>query len=152
MIVDLETIEKTALIADSVEHTTWTFGGSVPGEFIRVRKGDLVEFPLRNAANSTMPHNISCSAVESIHRPHPRLPLRGELTSGVMQTISEINPEWSVNELLLRHPETARVLNERGVDTCCGGGDSLAEAARAGDGDLDALLGALAAAVRERGT
>ena len=63
VIVNLETIEKTALIADSVEYTTWTFGGSVPGKFIRVREGDLVEFHLSNAANSTMPHNIDLHAV-----------------------------------------------------------------------------------------
>ena len=63
VIVNLEVIEKTALIADSVEYTTWTFGGSVPGAFIRVREGDLVEFHLKNAANSTMPHNIDLHAV-----------------------------------------------------------------------------------------
>jgi nitrite reductase (NO-forming) len=63
VIVNLEVIEKTSRIADSVEYTTWTFGGSVPGSFIRVREGDLVEFHLKNAANSTMPHNIDLHAV-----------------------------------------------------------------------------------------
>jgi nitrite reductase (NO-forming) len=63
VIVHLEMIEKTARIADGVEYTTWTFGGSVPGTFIRVREGDLVEFHLTNAANSTMPHNIDLHAV-----------------------------------------------------------------------------------------
>ena len=63
VIVNLEVIEKTARIADSVEYTTWTFGGSVPGTFIRVREGDLVEFHLKNAANSTVPHNIDLHAV-----------------------------------------------------------------------------------------
>ena len=63
VIVNLETIEKTARIADSVEYTTWTFGGTVPGMFIRVREGDLVEFHLKNAANSAMPHNIDLHAV-----------------------------------------------------------------------------------------
>jgi len=63
VIVNLEVIEKTMRLADSVEYTMWTFGGSVPGSFIRVREGDLVEMRLRNAANSTMPHNIDLHAV-----------------------------------------------------------------------------------------
>ena len=63
VIVNLDVIEKTARIADSVDYTTWTFGGTVPGTFIRVREGDLVEFHLKNAANSTMPHNIDLHAV-----------------------------------------------------------------------------------------
>jgi nitrite reductase (NO-forming) len=41
----------------------WTFGGTVPGSFIRVREGDLVEIRLRNAAASTAPHNIDLHAV-----------------------------------------------------------------------------------------
>ena len=63
VIVNLEMIEKTARIAASVDYTTWTFGGSVPGTFMRVREGDLVEFHLKNAANSAMPHNIDLHAV-----------------------------------------------------------------------------------------
>src|SRR5215213_2109088 len=57
VIVNLEVVEKTARLADSVQYTVWTFGGTVPGSFIRVREGDLVEFHLQNAANSMMPHN-----------------------------------------------------------------------------------------------
>ena len=63
VIVNLDVIEKTARLADSVSYTVWTFGGSVPGSFIRVREGDLVDLHLRNAANSTMPHNIDLHAV-----------------------------------------------------------------------------------------
>ena len=63
VIVNLEVIEKPMRLADSVEYTMWTFGGSVPGRFIRVREGDLVEFHLKNAPNSTMPHNIDLHAV-----------------------------------------------------------------------------------------
>jgi nitrite reductase (NO-forming) len=62
VIVNLEVVEKTMRLADSVEYTMWTFGGQVPGTFIRVREGDLVELHLRNAANSTMPHNIDLHA------------------------------------------------------------------------------------------
>ena len=63
VIVNLAMVEKTARIADGVDYTAWTFGGTVPGTFIRVREGDLVEFHLTNAANSTMPHNIDLHAV-----------------------------------------------------------------------------------------
>lgn len=61
--VTLETIEKTMRLADGVEYTMWTFGGSVPGHFIRVREGDLVEFTLKNHPHSTVPHNIDLHAV-----------------------------------------------------------------------------------------
>jgi iron-sulfur cluster repair protein YtfE (RIC family) len=54
-----------------------------------------------------------------------------------------IDPNWSVNELLRRHPATVRVLNARGIDSCCGGSSSLADAARDGQLDLAALLDAL---------
>jgi nitrite reductase (NO-forming) len=63
VIVNLDIIEKTVQIADSVSYTVWTFGGSVPGKFIRVREGDLVELHLNNAVGNTMPHNIDLHAV-----------------------------------------------------------------------------------------
>jgi nitrite reductase (NO-forming) len=63
VIVNLDVIEKPMRLADSVEYNMWTFGGSVPGRFIRVREGDLVEFHLKNEANNTMPHNIDLHAV-----------------------------------------------------------------------------------------
>jgi nitrite reductase (NO-forming) len=63
VIVNLEVIEKTVEIADSVRYPVWTFGGSVPGKFIRVREGDLVEMHLKVAPNSMMPHNIDLHAV-----------------------------------------------------------------------------------------
>ena len=63
VIVNLDVIEKTMQLADGVDYTMWTFGGSVPGTFMRVREGDLVELHLKNAANSTLPHNIDLHAV-----------------------------------------------------------------------------------------
>jgi len=63
VIVNLEIIEKTAQIDDGVTYPVWTFGGSVPGKFIRVREGDLVELHLKNASSSMMPHNIDLHAV-----------------------------------------------------------------------------------------
>ncbi|MBX7056597.1 MAG: nitrite reductase, copper-containing [Leptospirales bacterium] len=63
VIVNLETREVTARLADGVDYTFWTFGGHVPGPFIRVREGDEVEFHLSNHPSSKMPHNIDLHAV-----------------------------------------------------------------------------------------
>ncbi|HET7464654.1 MAG TPA: copper-containing nitrite reductase [Longimicrobium sp.] len=63
VIVNLEVVEKTMRLADGVDYTFWTFGGSVPGRFIRVREGDQVEFHLKNHPHSSVPHNIDLHAV-----------------------------------------------------------------------------------------
>jgi len=63
VIVELEVVEKTMRMADGVDYTFWTFGGTVPGSFIRVREGDQVEFHLKNHPTSTVPHNIDLHAV-----------------------------------------------------------------------------------------
>jgi nitrite reductase (NO-forming) len=67
VIVELETIEVTKELAPGVEYTFWTFGGSVPGKFIRVREGDEVEFHLKNHGTSTNAHNIDLHAVTGPH-------------------------------------------------------------------------------------
>lgn len=61
--VDLEARELVLPLADGVQYTFWTFGGTVPGSFIRVREGDLVEFHLSNHPASLMPHNVDLHAV-----------------------------------------------------------------------------------------
>ncbi len=63
VIVELEIIEKVMQLADGVDYTFWTFGGTVPGRFIRVREGDTVEFWLANNPNNKLPHNIDLHAV-----------------------------------------------------------------------------------------
>ncbi len=63
VIVNLETRELRGRLTDGVEYTFWTFGGVVPGKFIRIREGDLVEFHLHNHPSSRMPHNIDLHAV-----------------------------------------------------------------------------------------
>jgi nitrite reductase (NO-forming) len=63
VIVELEVIEQKGRLADGVEYTFWTFGGTVPGSFIRVREGDQVEFRLKNHHHNTVPHNIDLHAV-----------------------------------------------------------------------------------------
>lgn len=61
--VHLEVIEKVMRLADGVDYNFWTFGGNVPGKFIRIREGDEVEFYLSNHPNNKMPHNIDLHAV-----------------------------------------------------------------------------------------
>jgi nitrite reductase (NO-forming) len=61
--VELEVREVEREIAEGVKYTFWTFGGTVPGKFIRVRQGDTVEFHLANHQSSKMPHNIDLHAV-----------------------------------------------------------------------------------------
>ena len=61
--------------------------------------------------------------------------------------VRTIDPMWSVNELLRLYPAAGRVLNDYGIDTCCGGGDSLEDAARAANIDVTLLLGALSTAI-----
>ena len=63
VIVELEVIEKDMPISEGVSYTFWTFGGTVPGSFIRVRQGDTVEFHLKNHPSSKMPHNIDLHGV-----------------------------------------------------------------------------------------
>ena len=63
VVVHLEVREYTARLADGVEYTFWGFGGTVPGPFIRVREGDLVEFHLENHPDNKLPHNIDLHAV-----------------------------------------------------------------------------------------
>ncbi|MFC4821421.1 copper-containing nitrite reductase [Dokdonella ginsengisoli] len=63
VVVELEVVEKEMPISEGVTYTFWTFGGTVPGSFIRVRQGDTVEFHLKNAPDSKMPHNIDLHGV-----------------------------------------------------------------------------------------
>ncbi len=63
VIVNLTTVEKVLRLADSTQYMFWTFGGAVPGNFIRVREGDMVQVNLTNAPDSKLSHNIDLHAV-----------------------------------------------------------------------------------------
>jgi nitrite reductase (NO-forming) len=63
VIVNLETTEVKGVLADGVQYTFWTFGGTVPGPFVRVRVGDAVQIRLKNGAQSMHPHSIDLHAV-----------------------------------------------------------------------------------------
>lgn len=63
LIVNLETTETQAAIADSINYTFWTFNDIVPGSFIRIREGDEIQLNIKNNENSALPHNIDLHAV-----------------------------------------------------------------------------------------
>jgi len=63
LIVDMEILEEEGEMTDGVKYIYWTFGGSVPGSFIRTRVGDEVEFTLKNHPENKLPHNIDLHAV-----------------------------------------------------------------------------------------
>jgi iron-sulfur cluster repair protein YtfE (RIC family) len=57
-----------------------------------------------------------------------------------MQTETKIDPTASVNDVITRYPATIPVFNKFGLDTCCGGGAPIVDAARRDGADLGALL------------
>lgn len=60
--VKFTAVEKVMNLSDSTQYTFWTFDEHVPGPFIRVRQGDVVDFTLVNAENSKLTHNIDFHA------------------------------------------------------------------------------------------
>jgi regulator of cell morphogenesis and NO signaling len=64
---------------------------------------------------------------------------------------SSIDTSVAVNEMVARHPETMPVFNRFGLDTCCGGGAPIAEAARRDGVVLDELVKALSDALSAAG-
>jgi nitrite reductase (NO-forming) len=63
VVVTLQTTEEKGVLADGVEFTFWTFGGSVPGPMLRMREGDTVEIRLSNGKTSHNTHSIDLHAV-----------------------------------------------------------------------------------------
>lgn len=62
-----------------------------------------------------------------------------ELSKGKIR----VDGTTTVRELVGRYPQTRPVFEERGIDYCCGGGQSLADAAQKHDVELPALVAAL---------
>ena len=61
--IDLETIEIEAHLDANSRYRFWTFNGTVPGPFQRVRVGDTVEVHLKNNEESWFAHNVDFHAV-----------------------------------------------------------------------------------------
>lgn len=65
--------------------------------------------------------------------------------TSTVPTIS-IDPTWTINETVARFPATLTVFDAAGLDSCCGGGHEIKEAARRHGLDLEPLLNGLRAA------
>lgn len=63
LIVNMEILEEEGTMTDGTTYMYWTFGGTVPGSFIRTRVGDEVEFTLSNHPDNKLPHNIDLHSV-----------------------------------------------------------------------------------------
>lgn len=61
--VTLEAMEVEGQLADQATYTYWTFGGQVPGPFLRVRVDDTVILTLKNRKESQLEHSIDLHAV-----------------------------------------------------------------------------------------
>ena len=64
-----------------------------------------------------------------------------------MHDDTRFDANLSVNATIRRFPESVAVFNELGVDACCGGASSLAEAAIDAGITLETLVAALEKAV-----
>lgn len=71
------------------------------------------------------------------------------------QTRSQL-ADRSVNDVIARFPDTIAVFNAFGIDACCGGAESVTDAARRDGADpealVTALLGIAAASVQAEAT
>lgn len=63
IVIELETVELAGKLADGTTFKYWTFNGTVPGPFLRVRVGDTVEVHLKNLPDSAMAHSVDFHAV-----------------------------------------------------------------------------------------
>jgi copper-containing nitrite reductase len=61
--VRLDSSVQVTQIGGGMVYEFWTFGGHVPGPFIRTRVGDTLEIHVTNSDGSGMPHNIDLHAV-----------------------------------------------------------------------------------------
>lgn len=68
---------------------------------------------------------------------------RVSTTAGARPAHPNVDCSTSVNAVLARYPSTGPVFHRFGLDTCCGGRLSVADAARAADVDAETLCGAL---------
>ncbi|EON75932.1 Copper-containing nitrite reductase [Lunatimonas lonarensis] len=63
LFMEMEITEEEMAMTDGVSYLFWTFGGTVPGSFIRTRVGDEVIFKIKNHPDNKLPHNIDLHAV-----------------------------------------------------------------------------------------
>ena len=61
--MELTAIEVAGRLGDGTTYTYWTFNGTVPGPFLRIRVGDTAIVTLQNAKSSSFMHNVDFHAV-----------------------------------------------------------------------------------------
>jgi len=61
--IDMEAVEVISEMAPGVTFNYWTFGGQVPGPFLRVRENDTVHLTLSNRETNIHQHSIDLHAV-----------------------------------------------------------------------------------------
>ena len=67
-----------------------------------------------------------------------------------MAAVTALDPNLTINEIVARFPETIPVFNHFGLDTCCGGGVRVDEAAHREGIDAAELLSSLHQAIDRR--
>ena len=63
------------------------------------------------------------------------------------RSVPMIDPALSINAIVARWPAAVSALNAAGVDTCCGGGDSLSVAAAQAGIPIADLIDAITSAI-----
>jgi FtsP/CotA-like multicopper oxidase with cupredoxin domain len=63
VLVNIETLVKTLPVDELNTYEFWTFGGNIPGPFVRARVGDVLEVHHKNLDESGMQHNIDFHCV-----------------------------------------------------------------------------------------
>jgi nitrite reductase (NO-forming) len=61
--IPLTVVEKDGQLDEGTTFTYWTFDGTVPGPFMRIRQGDKVNMHLKNSEDSSLTHSIDLHAV-----------------------------------------------------------------------------------------
>ena len=67
-------------------------------------------------------------------------------------TRPELSASLTVNALIASYPSVLPVLNRFGIDTCCGGAESLGLAARSANIPFDHLMAGISAVVERTGS
>jgi regulator of cell morphogenesis and NO signaling len=68
----------------------------------------------------------------------------------MQNTTTQVGESSTVNEIVAQYPDTIGVFNQFGIDSCCGGGVPLADAAHRDGADVGALPAALQEVIERR--
>ena len=66
-----------------------------------------------------------------------------------MPHLTQLDPAMTINEIVARYPATIPVFNRFGMDTCCGGGVSVEQAAQRDGVALEQVLAELRKVVEQ---